>query len=135
MRPSTAPPATSSFATFHPTFLYESLWALAAFALLVALDRRRTFRNGQMVALYVLAYASGRLWIENLRIDPIRFDDVGGLRLIVWVFSAAVLIAGVCFWRLRSSRDGAVDDALYRAEEEGAATAAGTATARTREHR
>ena len=66
-----------------------------------------------MVALYVLAYASGRLWIENIRIDPVRFDDILGLRFIVWVSMLAVLVAAVSLWRLRR-RYGGEDDVLYR---------------------
>ncbi|WP_248582553.1 hypothetical protein [Nocardioides sp. InS609-2] len=61
----------------------------------------------------IRAYASGRMWIENIRIDPVRFDDIFGLRLIVWVSMAAIAIAGVCLWRLRR-KYGAEDDALYR---------------------
>lgn len=125
------PPGYERFATFHPTFLYECLWCLSAFVVLIVLDRRLRFRHGQLVALYVVGYASGRLWIENLRIDPIRFADLGGLRLIVWVSIAALLVAGPAFVRLRR-RYGATDDDLYRVD---AATAAGTATARTPERR
>ncbi len=68
---------------------------------------------GQLAAPYVVAYASGRMWIENIRFDPVRFDDIFGLRLIVWVSMAAIAIAGVCLWRLRR-KYGAEDDALYR---------------------
>ena len=81
--------------------------------MLIALDRRFRLRHGQMVALYVLAYASGRLWIENIRIDPVRFDDILGLRFIVWVSMLAVLVAAVSLWRLRR-RYGGEDDVLYR---------------------
>ena len=41
---------------FHPTFLYECLWNLAAAALIVWLDRRHRFAGGQVFGLYLLAY-------------------------------------------------------------------------------
>lgn len=37
--------------TFEPTFLYESLWCLAAAVVLVVLDRHVRFRRGQLIAL------------------------------------------------------------------------------------
>jgi len=70
--------------TFHPTFLYESLWSLAGVALLLLLDRRFRMGRGRLAAAYVMIYTAGRGWIELLRIDDVQLDDVGGLRLNVW---------------------------------------------------
>ena len=44
---------------FHPTFLYECLWNLAAAALIVWLDRRHRFAGGQVFGLYLMAYTAG----------------------------------------------------------------------------
>ena len=79
--------------TFHPAFLYECLWNLAAFALLIWLDRRFRLGHGRVVALYVMLYTAGRGWIENLRIDDVQMDDVLGLRLNVWT-SIVLFVAG-----------------------------------------
>src|SRR6476646_6504122 len=57
---------------FHPTFLYECLWNLAAFALLIWLDRRFKLGHGRVAALYVMLYTAGRGWIEYLRIDSVQ---------------------------------------------------------------
>ena len=57
------------FATFQPTFLYESLWNLALAGALVLLDRRRVVRPGRIFALYIGGYAVGRFLVESLRID------------------------------------------------------------------
>ncbi|HWV26558.1 MAG TPA: prolipoprotein diacylglyceryl transferase [Aeromicrobium sp.] len=70
------------FATFHPTFLYELMWNLAAAALLVWLDRRYGFTRGRAFALYVMLYTAGRFWIELLRIDTV--NHIGPFRLNVW---------------------------------------------------
>lgn len=88
--------------TFHPTFLYEFVWNLAAFALVVYLDRRLRLGHGRVVALYVMTYTAGRGWIENLRIDPVELDDVGGLRLNVWVSIVCFVLAAAFFvWQGR----------------------------------
>ena len=57
--PQYRPPGYEQFATFHPTFLYEMLWNLAAAVLLVWLDRRFRLGHGKVFALYVLLYTAG----------------------------------------------------------------------------
>ena len=70
-------------ATFHPTFLYEMLWNLALFGLLVWVDRKRSVRPGNLLALYVGGYFLGRLWIEAMRIDTA--SEILGLRVNIWL--------------------------------------------------
>ncbi len=69
--------------TFHPTFLYESLWNFALCIALLRIDRRFTLRPGRLFAMYIVGYAIGRFWVEGLRIDPAH--ATGGLRLNQWV--------------------------------------------------
>ena len=45
--------------TFHPTFLYESLWMLAVAGVLVLVDRRWRLGHGRVFALYVALYTVG----------------------------------------------------------------------------
>jgi prolipoprotein diacylglyceryl transferase len=73
------PPGT----TFHPTFLYESLWNLGLCGVLIWVDRRFRLRPGCLFGLYLAGYGVGRFWIEGLRIDPTT--EVGGLRWNQWV--------------------------------------------------
>ncbi|MBI9114931.1 prolipoprotein diacylglyceryl transferase [Sanguibacter suaedae] len=94
---------------FHPTFLYELLWNLAAAALIVVLDRRFRLGHGRVFWLYVLTYTIGRLWIEMLRIDPAEL--VLGLRLNVWtsvVVGIGALIAFVVVGRRNPGREESV---------------------------
>ncbi len=84
--------------TFHPTFLYEFLWNLAAFGFVVWADRRFRLGHGRVLAVYVMAYTLGRGWIEYLRIDDVQMDDVFGLRLNVWTSIVLFLAAAAYFW-------------------------------------
>ena len=68
--------------TFHPTFLYELLWNLAAAAFVIWADRRFRLGHGRAFALYVASYCLGRLWVELLRTDPA--DHFFGIRLNVF---------------------------------------------------
>jgi prolipoprotein diacylglyceryl transferase len=91
---------------FHPTFLYEILWNLAAAALLIWLDRRYRLGHGRTFWLYVVTYTLGRVWIEYLRIDPA--EHVLGLRLNVWtsiVVGGAALVAFVVVGRRHPGRE------------------------------
>jgi phosphatidylglycerol---prolipoprotein diacylglyceryl transferase len=71
------------FEYFHPTFLYESLWNLGVFALLMGLfywglKHPHKFRIGTLLLVYLIAYGSGRVWIEGLRTDSLM---IGPLRM------------------------------------------------------
>jgi len=56
---------------FHPTFLYESLWDLLAFALLMFVLRRYKdrLRTGDGFLLYLILYPVGRFLVETQRPD------------------------------------------------------------------
>ncbi|PZR52471.1 prolipoprotein diacylglyceryl transferase [Xylanimonas oleitrophica] len=91
---------------FHPTFLYELLWNLAAAAVLVWIDRRYRLGHGRVFWAYVVLYTLGRVWIELLRIDTA--EHVLGLRLNVWtslVVGLGALVAFVVVGRLRPGRE------------------------------
>lgn len=66
-------------AIVHPTFLYESVWNLAIFALLIYADRRWVIGHGRLFALYVAGYCFGRFWIELMRTDAAT--HIGGMRI------------------------------------------------------
>lgn len=56
---------------FHPLFLYESLWNLLGFALLLWIPRRfkTQLKDGDLALLYFIWYPLGRFFIEFLRTD------------------------------------------------------------------
>ncbi|HRN67410.1 MAG TPA: prolipoprotein diacylglyceryl transferase [Promineifilum sp.] len=93
-----------SFERFHPAFLYESLWSLATFFVLYRLTRRYSERllPGEMMGLYLIAYAVGRSLLELVRLDSrvIPFFGVEtGLAVatavsIVIALASAVMLIG-----------------------------------------
>ncbi|WP_052336958.1 prolipoprotein diacylglyceryl transferase [Nocardioides alkalitolerans] len=135
--PEFRPAGYVEFSTFHPTFLYECLWNLAAFAIIIALDRRFRLGHGRVLALYVAFYTAGRGWNEMLRIDDVQLNDVLGLRFNVWtsilLFAAAAVYLVVTRGRGREEQvyvDGA-PALLARAEAEKDAEAADASTDET----
>ncbi|MBW1604057.1 prolipoprotein diacylglyceryl transferase [Streptomyces sp. JJ66] len=87
--------------TFHPTFLYESLWCLGVALLVLWADRRFQLGHGRAFALYVAAYTAGRFWIEYLRIDEAH--EILGLRLNNWT-SLLVFLGAVAYLVISAKR-------------------------------
>src|SRR5262249_53662763 len=78
---------------FHPTFLYESLWDLTIFLVLVFL-LRPLLRNrpGALFFCYVGLYSVGRFAIESLRLDSFW---LAGLRVPQLASVAGIMVAAV----------------------------------------
>jgi phosphatidylglycerol:prolipoprotein diacylglycerol transferase len=96
--------------TFHPTFLYESLWNLGVCGLLLVLFRQASrgriqLPAGALSCTYLMAYSSGRVWIEGLRLDPLcllaepPFCE-GGLRMAQLVSMLLIAFGGLGLWWL-----------------------------------
>jgi prolipoprotein diacylglyceryl transferase len=77
----------------QPTFLYELLWNLLVFALLIYLDRRFTIGHGRLFAFYIAGYCVGRFAIELLRDDTAT--HIAGIRInsftATFIFIGAVV--------------------------------------------
>lgn len=95
--------------TYHPTFLYESLWNLGLVGVLLAVDRSRRLAPGRLIWVYVAGYAIGRLWIESLRID--NATEILGVRINIWTMSALLLLAGFMLSRSRVTGGSAAEAA------------------------
>ena len=63
------PSGASEHTTFHPTFLYESVWNILGFIALLWLFKRFHFKQGLLAWTYVGYYMLGRFWVESLRRD------------------------------------------------------------------
>ncbi|WP_371632445.1 prolipoprotein diacylglyceryl transferase [Streptomyces sp. NBC_01259] len=79
--------------TYHPTFLYESLWCIGVALLVIWADRRFKLGHGRAFALYVASYCAGRAWIEYMRVDEAH--HILGLRLNVWTALIVFVLAVV----------------------------------------
>ncbi len=80
---------------YHPTFLYESLWNLLGFGIMLVLRRTKFLRSGELLAFYLIWYSVGRFMIESMRTDAL-FIGQTGLR-IAQVISILMILLGV-FW-------------------------------------
>jgi prolipoprotein diacylglyceryl transferase len=95
----------------HPTFLYELVWNLLVFAVLIWADRRFNLGHGRLFALYVAGYCLGRFWVELLRSD--LATELAGIR--VNSFTSMFVFIGAVVYLMVAPR-GREDPATLRSE-------------------
>ncbi len=98
-----------AYERFHPAFLYESLWSLLTFFVLLWLTRHRSDRllPGEMTAFFLIAFATGRTLLETVRLDSRAVAFFGlesGLAVATLVSIVIALIAALAVIGRRLSR-------------------------------
>ncbi|EEO3637229.1 prolipoprotein diacylglyceryl transferase [Listeria monocytogenes] len=81
-------------AYYQPTFLYESLWNVLGFIVLLII-RRTKIRRGELFLGYVIWYSFGRFFIEEMRTDSLMWGDFRVsqvLSLLLIVLSIGIII-------------------------------------------
>jgi prolipoprotein diacylglyceryl transferase len=103
--PENRPERYAESETFHPLFLYESLWNLVGAGLLLLVLSRRRLQPPGVFCLYVAWYTFGRFWLEGIRTDEAH--ELFGLRLNAWVSLLLFVGALAAFvWSQRRTDDG-----------------------------
>lgn len=87
----------------QPTFLYESLWNLGVFVILMILKRRKKF-DGEIFGFYLLGYGLGRVWIEGLRTDQLILGNTG--IPVSQLLSAIIIIISIVILYIRYKKIG-----------------------------
>ncbi len=94
IKPENRFPGLENFSHFHPLFLYEALWCLLGFVILVGDHKGRNYLTGERFLFYISFYALGRFFLEGMRIES---WGVGGVRV------AQLLSAGIIFGSIVSA--------------------------------
>ncbi len=92
------PPEFYAEPFFHPTFLYESLWNLLVFGVLMTIfNKFPQAKRGTIVMAYLICYSLGRVWIEALRTDSLM---LGSFRIAQIISLSAIGLGGFGLWWL-----------------------------------
>lgn len=83
---------------FHPTFLYESVWNVIGFVILILL-RRAKLKTGELFLTYIIWYSFGRFFIERLRTDSLMLTDT--IRMAQLISIILIFLAIGLFWYRR----------------------------------
>ncbi|TFH36160.1 MAG: prolipoprotein diacylglyceryl transferase, partial [Anaerolineales bacterium] len=96
-------PSVMEFETFHPLFLYESLWNLANMFFLLWLWRRfdGRLKNGDLFFIYLIAYTLGRFLLEFIRLDYVPLFAINLNQLVMLIVAVASGVA--LYWRHRKT--------------------------------
>lgn len=94
----------------HPTFLYEGIWNVIGLGLLLFIRRKRWFKVGDMLALYLMWYGLGRgAIIEPLRTGGAEFDALRVFGLPVNIYLSLILFLGggalLMYYRHKTIKD------------------------------
>lgn len=80
----------------HPTFLYESIWDIIGFLLLIFAARSPKLKEGDIALLYFIYYSAGRFIIEGFRTDSLMLGPLRAAQVVCIVaIVASILIAAI----------------------------------------
>ena len=96
----------------HPTFLYESIWCLIGFIILLLLKRKKKLKIGTLTSFYLIWYGIERFFVEGLRTDSLMLGPIkiAQIMSILFVLSG-IVVAIYCFKKQKK---------LYKEENYGA---------------
>ncbi len=97
---------------FQPTFLYESLWNLIGFIVLIVIRKRKYLKIGSLTSIYLMWYSVGRFFIEGLRTDSLMLGEFR----IAQIISIVLFIIGLIIFII--SHRGSKLDNLYNEKTE-----------------
>ena len=84
---------------YHPTFLYESVWNVVGFIIVLILRRTKLLKVGDLLAFYLVWYSVGRFFIEAMRTDSLYVGDTG-IRT-AQLISILMIIGGIIYFVVR----------------------------------
>ena len=87
---------------YTPTFLYESLWCLLGFVILMVARRIKYTKLGQLTAMYCIWYGIGRFMIEASRLDSLMLGNIKVAQLV----SILLIIGGVILFIYEFNKKG-----------------------------
>ncbi|HHR7619171.1 TPA: prolipoprotein diacylglyceryl transferase [Staphylococcus aureus] len=84
---------------YHPTFLYESIWDVAGFIILVNI--RKHLKLGETFFLYLAWYSIGRFFIEGLRTDSLMLTSNIRVAQLVSILLILISISLIVYRRIK----------------------------------
>lgn len=85
----------------HPTFLYESLWNLMVFGMMMFINYRLNWTAPRIIGSYLVLYSAGRLMIEALRMDSLLLFGMPAASVI----SVITIVIGIYLIKKPGSRN------------------------------
>lgn len=97
---------------YEPTFLYESVWCLIGFVIILIIRRLKYVKKGNIMSFYLVWYGTGRFFIESLRTDSLM---LGGFK-VAQIISVLMILGGIIYF-IYTLKKGKYED-LYNLNEQ-----------------
>ncbi len=92
---------------YEPTFLYESIWNIIGFVILIIIRKTKYIKVGILTSIYLIWYGIGRFFIESLRTDALMLGNIRFAQVVSILF----IVIGVILFVI--SFKGSKFDNLY----------------------
>ena len=79
---------------YIPTVLYESIWCVLGFIIMLVLRRRKFMKVGYLTSFYLVWYGFERFLVEGLRTDSLMFLSLKVAQLV----SLLMVLIGICLF-------------------------------------
>lgn len=89
---------------YHPTFLYESIWCIIGFIILIIVRKMTKRKDGIMTCSYFIWYGVGRFFVEGLRTDSLYFGNYR-ISQIVSIILVFIGIIGIIVSVVKGNKD------------------------------
>lgn len=85
---------------YIPTFLYESLWCILGFIILLIIRKKDKYKHkGILVSSYFIWYGIGRFFIEGLRTDSLYIGTFRISQIVSIILILIGLVGIIIIWR------------------------------------
>jgi phosphatidylglycerol:prolipoprotein diacylglycerol transferase len=112
--------AGTNYIQVHPTFLYEGMWNLMVFFILVICLKKKIKRfHGELFLVYLAGYGIGRAIIENIRTDQLYIPGTKvPVSMVLGIVVAAASIITIIVGRKRFTLINSAEESEQETEEE-----------------
>lgn len=112
----------ANFEYFHPTFLYESLWNLLVFSLLLfiffrSLKLNSPIKIGTLTLFYLIAYSIGRFFVEGLRTDSLMAGQLRTAQIVSLILISLGTLGLVWLYKLQRTLPDVVSSPQLRSNQ------------------
>ncbi len=78
---------------YIPTFLYESIWCLIGFIIMIFLRRKKFIKIGYLTSFYLIWYGIERFFVEGMRTDSLMFFSLRVAQIVslIMIFIGIIL--------------------------------------------
>lgn len=96
---------------YIPTFLYESVWCLIGFIIMLILRRREFMKVGYLTSFYLVWYGIERFFVEGMRTDSLMFLSLKVAQFVSLIMIIIGIIIFIYSFKKKMKYEGGEENA------------------------